>query len=212
MHRNIPLRVMGPRALGVSALLLGALAAGVGLAGPAVAAEPTPTVTLSVTPPDGEDGGGAPNPITGVTTGSQVLISIGLASQNSDEAAFPAPTGTVTLSDSQGLLTSCEAGPSGSGIDATALDLIPINPQNPLYSVAYCEVTFPAGTTGSDVLTATYAGDENNGPGSGTETLDFAAAPPPSVPETPFAPALPLAALGIGAGVMALRRRQSRKA
>lgn len=212
MDRRVVFSLVGARTLGVAAAFVGAGVIGISGAGPAFAAGPTPTVGLSVTPPFGEDGGGAPNPITGVETGTQLLISIGLGSQDSDVADFPAPTGTVTLSDSRGLITGCEAGPTGSGLGATALDAIAINPQNPLFSVGFCEVTFPVGTSGSDVLTVTYGGDSNNGSSTGTETLEFAAGPPPTVPETPFAAGVPLAAIGITAGAVVLRRRKQRRA
>jgi hypothetical protein len=198
----------GVRTLGVAAVLAGALGAtGVSLAVPAfAAAEPIPTVTISVSPPYGEDGAGAPNPAVGVQTGTPVLITIGLASTNSN-VFFSAPTGTVSLHDSLGLLTSCAA---GVGVPAAQpLSAISIAGSNPLFSVASCYVTFPAGTTAPDVLTATYAGDTNNGPSTGTETVDFAGAPAAALPESPFAVALPLAAIAVGGGIFALRRRRA---
>ncbi len=85
---------------------------------------------------------------------------------------------------------------------------MPLAYSNLLFSVASCYVTFPAGTSGPDVLTATYAGDRNNGGSVGTNTIDFPGGPPAETPETPVTVALPLAAIAVGGGVIALRRRR----
>ena len=117
----------------------------------ASAAEPVPTLYWTVDPPTlGQSH--SPNPVDG-TTGVPTQIALELATNN-DLANNPAPTGTVTFSDSLGIITgNCNNAPA--------------QPQDLDASYAYCTVTFPSGTAGDDIVTATYSGDSNNGASHG---------------------------------------------
>jgi hypothetical protein len=165
----------------------------VGLGGVAAAAEPQPTLYWTVDPPTlGETH--SPNPVTG-TTGVSTQISLELATNN-DIGSNNAPTGTVTFTDSLGIITgSCnnEA----------------VTPQNLDASYAYCTVTFPDSTTGNDVVTATYSGDSKNGSTSGTQTISFG--PPAATPEIAWPVLLPASGLILGGGIVVLRRRSARR-
>jgi hypothetical protein len=171
--------------------------AGLGLAGLAVAfptaasaAEPVPTLYWTVDPPTlGQSH--SPNPVDG-TTGVSTQIALELATNN-DLANNPAPTGTVTFSDSLGIITgNCNNAPA--------------QPQNLDASYAYCTVTFPSGTAGDDIVTATYSGGSNNGATTGTQTISFG--PGNGTPEVPVAAALPIIAVAIGGGALSIKRRR----
>ncbi len=173
---------------------------GLGLAGLAVAfpsvasaAEPVPTLFWTVDPPTlGQSH--SPNPVDG-TTGVSTQIALELATNN-DLANNPAPTGTVTFTDSLGIITgNCNNEPA--------------QPQNLDASYAYCTVTFPAGTTGDDIVTATYLGDSKNGATTGTQTISFG--PGDVTPEVPVAASLPIIAVGIGGGALIIKRRRMAK-
>jgi hypothetical protein len=174
--------------------------AGLGLAGLAVAfpsmasaAEPLPTLYWTVDPPTlGQSH--SPNPVDG-TTGVSTQIALELATNN-DFASNPAPTGTVTFTDSLGLVTgNCNNEPA--------------QPQNLDASYAYCTVTFPSGTAGDDVVTATYSGDSKNGATTGTQTISFG--PGNGTPEVPVAASLPVIAVAIGGGALIIKRRRMAK-
>jgi hypothetical protein len=185
-HLRGGLRLGGLAGLATTGLL-------VGLSGVVAAAEPQPTLSWTVDPPTmGESH--SPNPVTG-TTGVSTQISLELATNN-DIGSNNAPTGSVTFTDSLGLITgSCnnEA----------------VSPQNLDASYAYCTVTFPTTATGNDVVTATYSGDTKNGSTSGTQTISFG--PPAGAPEVAWPVLLPVAGFALGGGVVLLRRRSARR-
>jgi hypothetical protein len=165
----------------------------VGLPDVASAAQPVPTLYWTVNPPTlGETH--SPNPVTG-STGVSTRISLELATNN-DLATNPAPTGTVTFTDSLGII-------------AGTCNKEPAQPQNLDASYAYCTVTFPTGTTGNDVVTASYSGDSKNGATTGTQTISFG--PPVGTPDIAWPVLLPVAALAVGGGTVGLQRRRLAK-
>jgi hypothetical protein len=180
------LRFAGVAGLGLAGLVIG-------LAGVASAAEPLPTLYWTVDPPTlGETH--SPNPVTG-STGVSTQISLELATNN-DFGSNNAPTGTVTFTDSLGIITGhCnnEA----------------VTPQNLDASYAHCTVTFPTTTTGNDIVTASYAGDHKNGATTGTQTISFG--PPPVLPEVAWPALLPLSAIALGGGAVFVSRRRMTK-
>jgi hypothetical protein len=184
-HLGNRVRLAGVAGVGVAGLILG-------LPGVTSAAEPAPTLFWTVTPPTlGQTH--SPNPVDG-TAGVSTQLQLELATNN-DVANNPAPTGTVTFSDSMGIVTgNCNNEPA--------------QPQNLDASYAFCTVTFPAGTTGNDVITASYSGDSKNGPTSGTQTINFG--PADATPEIAWPDLLPLAALALGGGAVVVTRRRAK--
>jgi hypothetical protein len=183
-HGRRGLRLGGLAGLGITGLV-------VGLSGIAAAAEPQPTLYWTVDPPTlGETH--SPNPVEG-STGVSTQISLELATNN-DFGSNNAPTGTVTFTDSLGVITG------NCNNEA-------VQPQNLDASYAYCTVTFPDTTTGNDVVTATYSGDSNNGATTSTQTISFG--PPVGTPEVAWPVLLPAAGLAIGAGAVVVQRRRS---
>ena len=180
------LRFAGVAGPGVAGLVIG-------LAGVASAAEPLPTLSWTVDPPTlGETH--SPNPVTG-STGVSTQLSLELATNN-DFGSNNAPTGTVTFTDSLGIITGhCnnEA----------------VTPQNLDASYAHCTVTFPTTTTDNDIVTASYAGDHKNGATTGTQTISFG--PPPVTPEVAWPALLPLSAIALGGGAVFVSRRRMTK-
>lgn len=187
-HGRTGLRLGALAGLGIAGLVAGLVA---GLSGVAGAAEPQPTLSWTVDPPTlGETH--SPNPVTG-STGVATQISLELAANN-DFGSNNAPTGTVTFTDSLGIIT-------GSCNDEA------VEPQNLDASYAFCTVTFPDTTTGNDVVTATYSGDPKNGATTGTQTISFG--PPTGTPEIAWPVLLPASGLVLGLGAVAVRRRRS---
>lgn len=76
--------------------------------------------------------------------------------------------------------------PTGLGIITGHCDNAAVSPQNLLLSTANCTITFPASTTGDDVVTASYGGDSKNASASGTETISFG--PAAATPEGSASP------------------------
>ncbi len=163
-----------------------------GLSGVASAAEPSPTLYWTVDPPTlGQTH--SPNPVTG-ETGVPTTITPQLATNN-DLANNPAPTGTVTFTDSLGIINGhCNNEPA--------------SPYNLDLSTATCTTTFPNSTTGDDVLTATYSGDSKNRSTSGTQSITFLGTPTPEGASTLL---LPASAAVVGLGVLLVVGRRRRR-
>jgi hypothetical protein len=172
---------------------LGVAGSVIGLAGVASAAQPLPSLFWTVDPPTlGETH--SPNPVSG-STGVSTQISLELATNN-DFGSNNAPTGKVTFTDSLGIITGhCKN-------EA-------VTPQNLDASYAHCTVTFPTTTTGNDIVTASYAGDNKNGATTGTETIAFG--PPIVTPEVAWPALLPLSTIALGGGALLVSRRRMRK-
>jgi hypothetical protein len=171
---------------------LGVAGSVIGLAGVASAAQPLPSLFWTVDPPTlGETH--SPNPVYR-STGVSTEISLELATNN-DFGSNNAPTGKVTFTDSLGIITGhCKN-------EA-------VTPQNLDASYAHCTV-FPTTTTGNDIITASYRGDNKNGATTGTQTIAFG--PPIVTPEVAWPALLPLSAIALGGGALFVSRRRMRR-
>jgi hypothetical protein len=171
---------------------LGVAGSVIGLAGVASAAQPLPSLFWTVDPPThGETH--SPNPVSG-STGVSTELSLELATNN-DFGSNNAPTGKVTFTDSLGIITGhCKN-------EA-------VTPQNLDASYAHCTV-FPTTTTGNDIITASYRGDNKNGATTGTQTIAFG--PPIVTPEVAWPALLPLSAIALGGGALFVSRRRMRR-